>query len=81
MDQVSARDAVRVDGDDVLVETSFTLAVDAVNAGGLLSRATGRTNDMVRYYAHAAAPVHPFTGTSAINGGDAVPAMRITYHP
>jgi hypothetical protein len=68
-------------GSNLLVETSFTLAVDAVVGGGLLSRTTGRTNTLVRYYVHAAAPVHPYTGTNAINGGDEVPAMRVTYRP
>lgn len=68
-------------GGNVLVETSFTLAADGVTNGGLLERATGRTNALVRYYAHAAAPAYPFAATNAINGGDTVPAMRITYHP
>jgi hypothetical protein len=68
-------------GGNVLVETSFTLAADGVTNGGLLERATGRTNDLVRYYTHAAAPAYPFAGTNAINGGDTVPAMRVTYHP
>ncbi len=65
---------------NVLVETSFTLAEDAVAGGGLLMRGTGRTNALVRYYSHGTT-AYPFTGVDAINGGDALPAMRVVYLP
>lgn len=64
---------------NVVVELSFTLAVDAVVNGGLAARTTGRPNAIVRYYSHGVT-TYPFTGTNSINGGDAVPAMRVTYH-
>lgn len=65
---------------NLLVETSFTLPDGGTTGGGLATRATARTNALVRYYAHSSTS-YPFTGTNAINGGDALPAMRIVYRP
>jgi hypothetical protein len=64
---------------NLLVELSFTLAVDNVAAGGVSMRGVARPNAYDLYHTHGSVP-YPFTGISALDGVDKLPAIQIVSY-
>jgi hypothetical protein len=63
---------------NLLVELTFELAASASGLGGIYMRATGRTNELIQFYAGAG--TYPFTGINAMNGVDQVPRIQIQFY-